>query len=464
MKSIQDYRNIYREIASNLGIQGDSVELLVQLLAQHSYINEVENASYLREASMESAVLMNSKIQHCMDDMYSVFRGECPRLILNFIPLNVLNFHRYDEVAVSSNFRLYYLGYVDEEGNYIYDDCSFYPSLTSNTSENQYQIITLLSQDKVEKEWTTNYLNLYYIDCLEENLSNDMYLTHENQIVPVTRDFATHIVKNQVFDLTLPSFSSRLYIADSQFSKIGEEAEENLNLKATYFIYTTLDSINENEIGRVSISGMKLINPNDKEDFTNGIKKIAEKTRDSVYSLHYKASKDKFISTMIRSNDDICRLFKETFIGYISTNGVIYDYSKDTDNTVRIKYILANDKTPDIPEKEKTAFEMNAAAYYITDLLKLEKIDPPQVYLNLELVLYNNVDSSELGTSIQDIVDKYSRSFLEKDLDEIVPEIKGQVEKISCIKYVKVCKFDHAESNEDNDKAWKIIPKYTVVS
>lgn len=460
MKSIQDYRNIYREIASNLGIQGDSVELLVQLLAQHSYINEVENASYLREASMESAVLMNSKIQHCMDDMYSVFRGECPRLILNFTPLNVFNFHRYDEVAVSSNFKLYYLGYVDEGGDYIYEDCSFYPSLESS-EEKTYQIITLLSRDKVEKEWMTNYLNLYYIDCLEENLSNDMYLTHENQIIPVTRDFATHIVKNQVFDLTLPSFSSRLYIADSQFSKDGEEAEENLSLKATYFTYTTLDSINENEIGRISISGMKLV---DDETFEKGIKKIAEKPRDSVYSLHYKASKDKFISTMIRSNDDICRLFKETFIGYISTNGVIYDSSTVSDGTVIIKYILANDKTPDIPSKEKDEFVENAKAYYITDLLKLEQVKPVTVYLNLELVLYNNVDSSGLGTSIQDIVDKYSRSFLDKDLKDIEPEIKGQVEKISCVKYVKSCEFESKDSSENYDNAWKIIPKYTVVS
>ena len=43
MKSLSDYKNIYREIASKLNLQGDSVELLVQLLSNASYIEEVEN-------------------------------------------------------------------------------------------------------------------------------------------------------------------------------------------------------------------------------------------------------------------------------------------------------------------------------------------------------------------------------------------------------------------------------------
>ena len=75
MRTLQDYISIYREVAQNLGIGGDSVEVLVQLLANASYINEVENISYVQEASLERATLENSKIQHCMNNMYSVFRG-----------------------------------------------------------------------------------------------------------------------------------------------------------------------------------------------------------------------------------------------------------------------------------------------------------------------------------------------------------------------------------------------------
>ena len=86
MRSLQDYIDIYKNIAKNLNLQGDSVEVLAQMLANASYISEVENITYAQEASLEKATLMNSKIQHCMNDMYSVFRGSCPRVIIKFKP------------------------------------------------------------------------------------------------------------------------------------------------------------------------------------------------------------------------------------------------------------------------------------------------------------------------------------------------------------------------------------------
>ena len=56
MRSLQDYRNIYREIAQSLGYRGDSVELLVQLLANATYIEEVENITYMQEACSSDKV------------------------------------------------------------------------------------------------------------------------------------------------------------------------------------------------------------------------------------------------------------------------------------------------------------------------------------------------------------------------------------------------------------------------
>ena len=75
MRSLQDYRDMYADIASRNNITGDSVELLVQLLANASYISEVENISYVQEASLEKSVLVNSKIQHCMDIMVAEKRS-----------------------------------------------------------------------------------------------------------------------------------------------------------------------------------------------------------------------------------------------------------------------------------------------------------------------------------------------------------------------------------------------------
>ena len=63
MKSLQDYKNLFREIATNLNLSGDSVEMIVQLLSYASYIEENESIIYAQESSLEKANLMNSKIQ-----------------------------------------------------------------------------------------------------------------------------------------------------------------------------------------------------------------------------------------------------------------------------------------------------------------------------------------------------------------------------------------------------------------
>ena len=107
MRTLQNYRDIYSEIASNLGFRGDSVELLVQLLSSASYMGEVENIAYMQEASIERASLLNSKIQHCIDLMYSVFRGLCPRMILNIRPTKYFSLNLFDELVTSNNFKVY---------------------------------------------------------------------------------------------------------------------------------------------------------------------------------------------------------------------------------------------------------------------------------------------------------------------------------------------------------------------
>lgn len=489
MKSIQEYRSIYREIASNLGIQGDSVELLVQLLAQHSYINEVENVSYLKESSIESATTMNSKIQHCMDNMYSVYRGLCPRIVFRFIPTQSFSFIKHREVAVSSNFSLYYLGYkpkeVDSEGNtvykedgtpvfkdyYNYDSCTIYPDLIEDSNKkNIHEIITILAPTIATVSETVNYENTLYIDCTESDLSNDAYAFVSNgttaSYLSITRDFGDHIInKSNVFDLTLPSYGSRIYIADSPLSSnsTSGDSDTNINITAVYYKYSTLSSYNTNEIKKLSISGFILQDFEDKdEQVARGIKTIAETSRDTVYSLHYKSSKDKFISSIVRSNDDICTLFKEKFIDKIATNGVSY---VTENNVIKISYILATESTEDLTSKEITEFKNTVKSYYITDDIQLKKSELVDINLSLELVLYDNVDSSGLEDSILSVLANYNRQFHEDSFLNIKKAIRGEIEKISCIRYVKEVEFVSARTDEELDEMpFEITPTITVVS
>ena len=111
MKSVQDYIDRYKGVVKNLGYAGESADILIQLLANASWIGEVENASYMAESSLEKASLINSKIQHCVDMMYSVYRGACPRVIMKIKPTKYLTLNPYDPIIESSNFRIYYLGY-----------------------------------------------------------------------------------------------------------------------------------------------------------------------------------------------------------------------------------------------------------------------------------------------------------------------------------------------------------------
>ena len=111
MKSLQEYIGLYRGIARRLNLRGDSIEMLSQLLGNATYISEVEHLSYTQEASLERASQLNSKIQHCMNEMYSVFRGSCPRVLIHFTSLSYLEYNIFDEIATFNNFSLYYLGY-----------------------------------------------------------------------------------------------------------------------------------------------------------------------------------------------------------------------------------------------------------------------------------------------------------------------------------------------------------------
>ena len=189
MKSLQNYIDKYREIGKNLGYTGQGVEVLVQMLANASYIGEVENVSYVQESSLEKCSLLNSKIQHCVDNMYSVFRGSCPRVLIKMRPTKYLTMNPYDEIITSQTFSIYYLGYWDSAtSKFIYSSKTFNP-VVEGSSETE-TIIGFLAKETISTSWTIDSYNTYYVDCYEENLSDDMYVKLEGNIIPRTRIFA----------------------------------------------------------------------------------------------------------------------------------------------------------------------------------------------------------------------------------------------------------------------------------
>ena len=490
MKSLQEYRQIYRTIAQNLGYRGDSVELLVHLLANATYIEEVENISYMEESSLEKSHLVNSKIQHCMDLMYSIYRGSCPRVYIKFKANKIKTLTPYSEIATSSNFSVYFLGYygpvteenheagngIDEDGNLM--DLGFSEGFTFNSDlhlapDQTYIICGFISKSPINKTVDITYDNPYYIDLDGENLSNDMFVQiakHSDsgstspKIYNVTRDFKDYLLQSDssryVFDLTTPGYGSRLYFKDSIDVEVSDR------VYATYFPYVRVSDFLPNELGKIMISFGELqefdagyLTRGDKEIEGKGLIILKESDQENLLEIHYNANKSRYQNSIVRSNEDMGDLLKR-----YSYNGVHYSEIVaeaacvfETDMTT-IYYVpqgsarLTTDQINDFIE--------HRLAYYVTKDISIYPATPETITLDIHVVLSAVVDN--LNNKIKEIVSKYERSFtqaknimdsavyddegkkaisLGSGASDVLSQISSAVSKITGVEYVKEIKF-----------------------
>lgn len=339
MKSLSDYTKILRDVATNLNLHGESVEMIVQMLANALYISEVEHITYSQEASLERATQENSKIQHCVNQMYSVYRGANPRVILNFTASKLFNFNPYDEILKSNNFKAYYLGYYDSiDGEIKYSACSIYPDCPAT-------IICLMASEIYTSEWTVSD-NLYYENHPISNLSSDLYMYVKDEVkgdelVPVTRIFSDHIRNNSFFDLTLPGYGTRIYYPEifyateenrkNQVNGIARDHLTNQTFQINVYKYLKLSSIVESELKAVKLSGavlnefgMGLLNDLGVKETYPGLVYIPETDRDGVDTIHHKANRSRYTGTYLSTNSDLSYLLQEYFPSKIRSNGVTH--------------------------------------------------------------------------------------------------------------------------------------------
>lgn len=489
MKSLQDYIETYRKIASSLNIRGDSAELLIQLLANASYISEVENISYSQEASLEKASQMNSKIQHCVNSMYSVFRGLCPRVILNIKPLKPFSFNPYDEIVVGNTFRLYYIGYYKEvtedkevelsyDTGIIYGPLSISPELNLESTKT-YKIVCLLVKERggvVDKHWVLNQDNLYYVDCLEEDLSNDLIVkipTAKNIIRKVTSEFSNHILDGDIFDLTLPAFGSRLYISGTKKgedwgsdTREGEDWDSDTKIEAKYFTYSTLDSYNESDLKRISLKGAELVKINEADvfwtnrnlnEFIPGVCLIKESSRDPLISTHYLANRSRYTNTIFRSNSDLGYLLERSYPSKIYPGGTKSIYSVESDSGLeKIKlYYIPKDSNNFLTKEDTDNFISNKKAYYVASEIEIDRGEEYTAVFDIEIDLY---DAINVEGEIKDILFRYEKKFdtnflNNEDSDELsysnscLDEIETLISKVSNVKNLKSLHVSYLKNN-----------------
>lgn len=452
MNSRQDYINIYRKIATGLDLYGDSAELLIQLLAESTYISEVEHVVYMQEASLEKSTLLNSKIQHCMDDMYSVFRGSCPRVILRFTPTKYFDLKPFDELIVGNGFKVYYLGFWDPSSSeenqagtesialmegFVYGPKIIPPSLSG---EDVYTLIGLLSKETSQGEWSTSESNTYYVENLAEDLSQDCWVKIQGSEWPITRNFSQHITDAAVYDLTLPSFGSRLYVADilrsGAYKRDQIETQANVMVSAMWYIYSTLSSYNQAELKKLVIKGTVPVSFQSPfqgfSEVSPGLILVPESSRDTVSTIHYKANRDRYVNSIIRTNSDIGTVLEETYPKNIKPGGTSYQFFTGSRGSGLRIYYVPQDSTKLLTEEQITDFRENRSGYYVTSNLVILPGTKYTAVFNLDLELYY---SESIDAELSDLLSTYQFAF-NMNLKEKEEEIKGLINKISNVKQI----------------------------
>lgn len=157
MISQNDIRSILTSIATNNGLVGDSVNMLVDELVYNLYHQQLEVVNAIQESNLSTAKLLNSKIRSCMNVMYPVYRGKNARVKLNFKNnVNLLSYNKFDLVYTSNTFKVY----ADES-----DKKTGWQFTKSKDNDDIKTFIGILSKsDILQQDFTITKFNKYYLD------------------------------------------------------------------------------------------------------------------------------------------------------------------------------------------------------------------------------------------------------------------------------------------------------------
>lgn len=457
MKSIEDYQNTYKNIAKRLNLTGDSVEMIQQMLAYSSYMEEVELVNYVQEASFERSTLLNSKIQHSMNEMYSVTRGLCPRVIINFKPTKYFKYSPFDLVTVSNNFKVYYLGYLEKPDGknntkslgerFKYDAVTIPPSIDPEDNST-WSLICLVTKDTVDKSVKLTTNNLYYFDITESNLSDDVIVRVNGKVKDVTKDFSDHFLNGKIFDLTLPDLGSRLYVSGI-YGK-NEEVPANTTISVRYFLRSRLADFNKTELKRLDIEGGEMMEIEEsrlgagQEQVSPGIVYIPETLIEDPRAIHYNSNLSRFSSTIFRSRSDLGILLEKAFPDKVRPGGTSITFSsvgdKDKEVSSAVIHYIPMKEGKLLETMEKTGFTNSRKTYYITDKIEIVEGTRYEALASISLSLYQQTNQETLASKIKVILDKYSNKFGvsfgtgRAEGSKVVREINSLISKLDDVK------------------------------
>lgn len=477
MTSLETKINKLRSIADSLGLQGESVEAIIQMLGYSLHASEVEHIAYSQEASLERATNINSKIQHCVNMLYSVYRGSNPRVIITFNPSKRFLFNKGDLVAKSNNYSIYYLGYWDDaKGEFVEASLEIYPGGDSYNRT----ILCLLSQNELEDEWTIRKDNLFYHivqkarDRQDAILSSDytLYLSMDGSNytqVNSTRQFSEHEKKNYFFDLTLPGFGINIYYPDNYETLTRQDlVDKTMKIKVHEFL--SLSSLNTGELSQLKISGSipvetpqeiyeKFNSLNNISFRENGLIFLRESEQDHLESIHYLANKNRYLGSYLTTNSDLSFLLTECFPNLVrETTGVF----NNKENKIELFYI-PTEASFLLTDTQKNKFKNEYGAYYVT---KTMEIKPATRYEARFVIDINMYTMSDLTQDIKDILNRYQYKFninLNEGGSEF-QEIWSLITKLPGVKYITNLSISYYNSKGAEVTEFLKTPYYFTIS
>lgn len=454
MKNLKEIESQFREIATSNNLTGDSTELIIKLLAYNNYESSISARISLLESLPNRAVNENSKIEHAVNNMYSVYRGKNAQLSVKARVTGTLSLKRLQEVYSDKYNKFYYSHLVTDTGETIVGD---YDLIYGQT----YTLFLIKGEEVLTETLSVDTDNLYLLETVSSNVSEDYILRESidsSVDLKLTKSFSTHIdsdinpdEESLIMDLTLPSYGVRFYSS-------GEGFNSSLNYNLTYIPYYN-EEINSSLLNRMVIEGVEL-------DYTSlSIESPIE--RESLKNLLYNLSKRTELQSRVRSNSDVLDQFKSMFSYKIKDCALGgYDYNSDI---LSIYYIpLLSDTLEgesskfELTENDKSLYKEKLMYYVTKDIQLLPLYDfssAIDLFISLELVVDSKIDISEISSYLKDMEYSLGQSF---DIDMF----RGYVNNLEGIRY-SIIEVKDIEGNListlnlENNKYFKILDNLT---
>jgi hypothetical protein len=428
--------NDLRAIALNNNYKGEAVEMIIDLLTYSLYNEQVQIVNAIRESSISTAYSINSKIAQSMGVMYSVYRGKNPTVKFRFINNTLLSYNKLGLIYKSNSVRVYSDSTVVIQPSIDNSICTLSGILCSTDKYTSTKTIT---------ESDRYYVDAEIDDSILTDLSEDIKVSINNVEYPTTRSFYDHMHTpiesngslDKLFILTIPGYGIRVYkkgYIDDSGSPVGY-FKINDTITIECLKYTTLSSLNSDELKSMSIQGTELVNFDASDNQTyKGIKLNNEVSRENDDSILYNANYYSRIQSNILSKSDVNVLFTEYFIEYVysSANEFIKgsDSSKDS---MTIYYILKNGSVS-IDSKIPSWRELYKS-YFITETINTVQCIKLDLYIDIEV--YVN-DGSDILSDVTNILSEYENKI---NLDSNTPLLNSnliiaKINKISNVAYV----------------------------